>query len=465
MFSSVRHQTRRRIATRFQRTFVEGGFSRNVAVLFGGTAIGQLATLMFYPILTRIFLPEAFGILSVFGGVMYLIGTIGALRYELAIPIARSEEEAVSLVALCGLSLVGATCLVTLFAVLAPASWMAALGIGALAGYRLLIPVGFACIGAYSILAVYASRVGAFSAIARTRLKQGFIAPLAQIALGLAGAGTPGMIIGFIIGQSSGVVLLGRVLFRQRQEISGLSFRQIFAAAGRYRRFPLYSSWSAIIESAGSGGILYMLVSAYYVPVIAGYSFLTGRVLGRPLVLVAGSLTQVYTGEAGRLVRTDPARLRRRFLQVSSRQLALALVAVAGINLTAFWAYPLVFGSEWAAAVAYVAPLSLALASQTVLLSVSPTLHVLQKQGLAASWQPVPVILLCAVFWGCAHNGLPAITAFWGYGLIQLLTTVVMFTMMLVSLHNAEREFNAEQAFNPAISRRDGTRGTIVSTS
>jgi O-antigen/teichoic acid export membrane protein len=456
---------RRRIAPHYQRTFVAGGFSRNVAVLFSGTAIGQLITLLFYPVLTRIFLPEAFGILSVYGGVMYLIGTIGALRYELAIPIARSEEEAISLVALCGLSLFGATGLVTIFALSAPAMWMNALGIGALAEYRLLIPFGFACIGAYSILLVYASRVGAFSAIARTRLKQGFIAPLAQIALGFAGAGTPGLIIGFVIGQSSGVVLLGRVLFRQRQEIAGISFRQILAAAGRYRRFPLYSSWSAIIESAGSGGILYMLVSAYYVPVIAGYSFLTGRILGRPLVLVAGSLTQVYTGEAGRLVRTDPARLRRRFLQVSSRQLALALVAAAAINLTAFWIYPAVFGPEWAAAVEYVAPLSLALGSQTVLLSVSPTLHVLQKQGLAASWQPVPVILLCAVFWGCSHNGLPAIDAFWGYGMIQLLTTVVMFTMMLVSLHTAEREFNVEQAFNSAPSAHDGGRTTFASTS
>jgi O-antigen/teichoic acid export membrane protein len=310
----------------------------------------------------------------------------------------------------------------------------------------------------------YASRVGAFSAIARTRLQQGFIAPIAQIALGLAGAGTPGMIIGFVVGQSSGVILLGRLLLRHRQETAGLSFAHIFAAARRYRRFPLFSSWSAIVESAGSGGILYMLVSAYYVPVIAGYSFLTGRMLGRPLALVAGSLTQVYTGEAGRLVHTDPARLRRRFLQVSSRQLALSVVAAAGINLTAFWVYPLVFGSQWAAAVEYVAPLSLALASQTVLLSVSPTLQVLQKQGLAASWQPVPLVLLCGVFWGCARSGLPAVDAFWGYGAIQLLTTIVMFTMMLVSLHDAERQFNAEQAFKRAPSARDVVGAIIAST-
>lgn len=453
------------IATTLQRKFQDGGFARNVAVLFGGTAIGQLVTLLFYPILTRIFLPEAFGILSVFGGVMYLIGTVGALRYEFAIPIARSDEEAISLVALCGLCLTGATCLLGACALLAPTSWMVAVGIGSLAEYRWLIPLGFACIGTYGVLLAYASRVGAFSAIARTRLKQGFIAPIAQITFGLAGAGTPGMIIGFIIGQSSGVVLLARLLFLHHRESAGISLPQIFAAARRYHRFPLYSSWSAIIESAGSGGILYMLVSAYYVPAIAGYSFLTGRMLGRPLTLVAGSLTQVYVGEAGRLVHTDPARLRRRFLQVSSRQLALSVAAASAINLTAFWAYPLAFGPEWAAAVEYVAPLSLALGAQAVLLSVSPTMHVLQKQALAASWQPVPVVLLCAVFWICVHNGLPAIYAFWGYGLIQLLTTIVMMTMMFVSLHRAERRFTAEQAFQRAPAALEGTRGIIASAS
>jgi len=420
--------------------FASGEFTRNVALIFGGTALGQAGMLLFYPVLTRIFEPEAFGVLSVYGGVMYLIGTVGAFRYELAIPIARSEEEAVNLVALCGACLFGATFLMAIATLLTSFNGMDLVGIGSLYPYRLLIPLGFAFISGYNVLQVYASRIGAFSSISRTRLGQGFIAPIAQIGMGgLVAASTTVLIIGFIIGQSSGVVLLTRLLFKNHRAVATVSWRRIVSAARRYYRYPLVSSWAAIIESAGSGGILYMLISTYYVPAIAGYSYLTGRVLGRPLVLVAGALGQVYIGEAGRLAHTDPARLRRRLLQVSSRQLLISLGWAALINIAAAQFYPLAFGSEWAAAVEYVLPLSVALVSQTVLSSVSPTLQVLEKQTLAASWQPVPVILLVMVFWGCSRLGLPAIDAFWGYGLIQLLTTIVMFAMMIVSLGQAER--------------------------
>ncbi len=412
-------------------------FLRNVLVLLTGTALGQALTLLASPLLTRLYAPEAFGALAVYGGVLYLVMPFASLSTQLAIPIARSEAEAVNLTALCLLYLAGVASAVGAALLLAPDRLLDLAALGAIAPYRILVPFGIAAFGLYSIAATYATRVGEFAALARTRIVQGIAGPVAQITLALLGAGTFGLILGSVIGQSSGALRLGwRLLLRQRAMISP---RRILAVARRHRRFAQITSWSSIIEAAAGGGVLYLLVSTYYSPTVVGYSYLTGRVLGRPLVLVASALVQVYMAEAGRLVHSDLVALRRRFWQVASRQLLLALVWGAVVNLAAGWAYPTLFGAQWAPAVPFVRPLTVALVAQTVLTSVGPTLLLLQRQGLAAAWQPVALVLLVGAIVGGWHAGFSALAVFWAYAAIQVLTSLVMLGMILVAIRARER--------------------------
>ena len=70
--------------------------------------------------------------------------------------------------------------------------------------------------------------------------------------------------------------------------------------------------------------ILYVLFSACYSSEVAGFMFLSERVIMRPLIIVSSSLLQVFTGEAGRSVSQDPWRLRARFYQVVTRQFLFA---------------------------------------------------------------------------------------------------------------------------------------------
>jgi hypothetical protein len=87
-----------------------------------------------------------------------------------------------------------------------------------------------------------------------------------------------------------------------------------------YVRFPLFASWARVLDMAGGGSVLFLVFSACYSPEIAGYMFLTERVIARPLLIVSTSLLQVFPGEAGQAVLQDPARLRQRFWQDLPRQ-------------------------------------------------------------------------------------------------------------------------------------------------
>jgi O-antigen/teichoic acid export membrane protein len=411
------------------------GFAWNVFVMLSGTIAGQGISLLLSPILTRIFNPTQFGYLSVYSAVLIITAVIASLGLDLAIPIAATEIECANLLALSGLALIGTTALIAIGISLVPAHTLAVLWLGPLASYRYLLPIGFACLGGYYVMVAVATWAGAFKDIARTRISQGITGPTSQILLGLLGGGTPGLVVGYVIGQSSGTLLLFmRVVMRQGALLRDMSWPGIAAVARRYAHFPLFASWARVLDMAGSGTILFVLFSACYSSEIAGFMFLSDRVIARPLLLVSTSLLQVFTGEAGRAVNNDPAMLRRRFYQVVPLQFLFATCWIVLANAVAGWAFPLLFGAEWAAAIPYLHAMSLAYLGLAVLHPVSTTLQMMEHQATAAVWQISRVILVVAGVMLPWHFGASAVTALWISSVMQASCIVAVFALMIASI-------------------------------
>lgn len=400
-----------------------------------GTVAGQSISLLLSPVLTRLFSPSQFGYLSVYSAVLLIVGVMAMLGLELAIPIAATEIECANLLALCGLALVGTTALTAVAAWLITDHALTAMSLDALTSYRWLLPLGFACLGGYYLMVAVATWAGAFKDIARTRISQGLTGPVSQIMFGLLGGGTPGLVIGYVIGQSSGTALLFlRVVMRQRVLLASITWDGVRAAARRYAHFPLFASWSRVLEQAGAGTILFVLFSACYSPEIAGFMFLSDRVIARPLLMVSSSLLQVFTGEAGRAVNGDPMMLRRRFYQVVPLQALFAACWILFANVVAGWAFPLLFGAEWAAAIPYLHALSLAYLGLTVLHPVSTTLQMLEHQAMAAVWQVCRLALVVVAVLVPWHLGASAVTALWISSIVQAACVLVMFGLIILSI-------------------------------
>ena len=69
-------------------------FFRHVLVLVTGTTLAQLLAVAASPILTRLYSPEEFGLLTVYTAVLYIFALMGTLQYENAIPLPEDEESA-----------------------------------------------------------------------------------------------------------------------------------------------------------------------------------------------------------------------------------------------------------------------------------------------------------------------------------------------------------------------------------
>jgi len=395
-------------------------FSWNVWVMLAGTFAGQGISILLSPVLTRIYDPGAFGYLGVYSVLLYTTCVIACLGLDLAIPITASDFECANLLALSAIALVVTTSVIAAITYVLPAHILSPLWLGSIASYRPLLPIGFFLLGAYYLMLALATRAHAFQDIASTRIAQGLAGPVSQIALGLLGGGAPGLAVGFVIGQSSGTIqLFSRTVLRDTTMRAMVSWRGIVAMARRYMHFPLFASWSKVIELAGSTGVLFVLFAGLFSGEVAGFMALSDRVILRPLWMVSTSVLQVFTGEAGRSISRDPVQLRRRFRQVVSRQFLLASGWIVLTNLLAAWVFPLAFGEVWGNAVPYLHALSLTYLGLAVLHPVSNMLQMLERQVMAVAWQTARLVLVSAAVLLPWQAGCSAVGTLWIFSVVQ----------------------------------------------
>ncbi len=416
-----------------------GSFGRNVLIMFLGTAIGQIGPLVAAPILTRLYTPEMFGLSGAFTSAVFVAAVVACLRYDMAITLAREERDSANVIALCGLMLVLTTGIMTLALLYFTPDRFAWASLGAMEPFRFLLPVGFFGIGAYQVLVNIATLHNDFNTVAKTKIYQGAAGPLSQILMGLAHWGTTGLIIGFIIGQTMGITqLFWRLVIKKIESLRGISWRAMGAVATRYRKFPLLSSWSGLVNAFGSGALPAMALPVLYDSASAGYVFLTDRIIGRPLLMISTSILQVYMGEVSKNLATDAAAIKRRFLQLLKQQTVIVTLWLTIVNLLADWLFPFVFGAEWAAAVPYLNVLSIALLPQLVNHALIHTLHLLERQGLSAAWEVGRLIAVSGALLIGPIMSWTALQALLAYSICQALAQLVLMFLMYRSIQEIQ---------------------------
>lgn len=419
-------------------------FLKDVSIMLTGSAGGQAISLLLSPFLTRLYSPQEFGILSVYSAVTAILVVIASMRYELALPLVRDDEDAVNLMMVCLLTLAGTTVAVGAVSFLAPDSWIERFWPIPLDAkhsliYRTLLVAGYACLGGYFVALYVATRANAYKAIARTRLAQGVVGPTSQIGLALLGAGAPGLIVGSILGQSAGTFgLFGKVTAGKSELLKAVSWSRMKAQAKRFRQFPLVGSWAALIDAVGSSQLLYLLITTTYSARIAGFIFLAERVVSRPLSIIGTSILQVFVGEAGKTITSDPALLKRRFYQVVSRQAAMATAWIVLANLVAILLFPVMFGEEWRDGVPYLQAISIAYLAQAIVLPVFHTLQLLERQRMAAAWQIGRLILTVGIFSAGVALDFSAPAVIVAYSVGQAAACAILLALMARSINQIQ---------------------------
>ncbi|HBB35147.1 MAG TPA: polysaccharide biosynthesis protein [Cyanobacteria bacterium UBA8803] len=371
-----------RFPNRLKKFLPKGSLTRNVAVLAGGTALGQGLVILCSPLLTRLYTPEDFGVLAVYISILGILAVVASLRYEMGIPLPNNDETAVNLLILC-LTIVFGISLLTLFGVWCLKDQIVAwTNVMALHHYLWLLPISILGIGIYQAFNYWAIRKQAFSQIARTKLNQSLVLVITQVSFGVLGFGPIGLLLGQLLGHVTGTSTLASLAWQNtRKTLKTVSLNSIFLVAKRYKRFPILSSGAALLDGLGSQ-LPTLFLSALYAPQVAGFWALGQRIVGLPASLVGYSVAQVYLAESARLARDSPEKLLGLFWKTAKGQLLIGLLLIVPLALPAPWTFPLIFGKNWKEAGLYVQVLSPMFLLAFISSPLGGALDVLERQDL-----------------------------------------------------------------------------------
>lgn len=319
----------------------QNDFARGVSVLVGGTTSAQALMVLASPLLTRLYSPEDFGLLAVYAGLLALFIVVASLRYELAIPLPKHDTEAVNVLILSLLIVLLMTGISGVIVLLAGQQIANSLDSPNLAKYFWLLPVGVLLSGVYKVFNYWAVRTKAFGSIATTRISQA----LATLAIQLLGykLGGLALLVGQAGGQGVGSIRLAKNTFNDRS-FRRWTWKGVLQAAKRYRQFPIFSTWSALFNTAGTQ-LPPLMFAAFFSASAAGLYALAHRVLALPMSILGDAIGKVFFSNAAESYREG--RLAPLVKKVHSKLAYLAmpiniLLVVAGPDL-----FALVFGDNW----------------------------------------------------------------------------------------------------------------------
>lgn len=321
----------------------KGQYLRNIVTLISGTAIAQIANILFLPLITRLYGPEAFGGLGYFSSLLGFLTPMAAFCYPLALVLPKRRSEGKVIFDL-SLKLAFFSSFMTGFFLFflelfleSPVPF---------SGSYFFVPVGMflsVCIMAYTQWAI---KYGQFRLVAVVTVLITLFGGSAKVVFGYFYPNVITLISITVITLLINVIFLLVTLRVGIKPTNILAFeKRHLAIAKKYIRFPIYRTPHAMMAVVSQSAPVFLL-TAFYGAKYAGFFALTRVVLSAPVTLIGKA---VYDASYPKMTqRYNEGQANFRFVvKVTS---GLALLSVFPLILMFFgggYIFELFFGEEW----------------------------------------------------------------------------------------------------------------------
>ena len=405
------------------------GARRGVAEIILGTVVGQGVLVASAPVLSRLYDPADFALLQVFTGVVSIGAVLASLRLELAIPLARDRREARAVFRVGLVSLVAVATVVGLAGLATSDLWARGATLRALADLWWLVPFTVAALALFQLVSAVLIRSERYRDLAGRNAVQGVATAAAQLAFGLAGVRPLGLLLGMSLGRLTSLVsVVGRApLFGRRaadaadvadasDDHAPLTGADLRAALDRFRRFPLVTTWSALLNNAAQWAPAFVFPLTYGATA-AGWLAFTMRLLTLPVTIVGQSVAQVFLGRGAAAQRSASGELPRLTWLAVRRLAAVGALPAVLLAVLGPWAFGWVFGSAWGPAGGYARVLAVAFFAQFVASPIGNVFNLAERQSVALVWDTVRLVLVVAaptLVWSLGGSDLLGVLAYAG---------------------------------------------------
>ena len=407
-------------------------FARNVLTLMTGTVLAQAIPIAIIPILTRIFSPEDFGVLALYGAIVSVMSAIATGRYEIAVMLPKEDADAKVLLQISAIIAFVISLLLFIPIIFWNKNIAALLGNLAIAPWLYLIPASVFLTGLYQALTYWHNRQKKFNNTAVSKINQSLFQGISQTGFGFIKLSS-----GLIIGQFVGIFSSFAYLFIKDKSYNAIflknSKEKIVCQLKKYQKFPKYSVFGGLCDAAAVHMPIFILTK-FYSGSVTGMFSLTFRVLSMPTTIISSAIGQVLFQKVVQISHTDPNRLAQYIIKIFILLFLMYLPVVPILYIFGDHIFAFVFGEEWRQAGIYASYLVVAVAVRFAISPLSAVLGLEKNIKKGVFWQ---FLYICTVT--------PTLYLFSSFEIEQFIIAfviheVVLYTIYLILIIQGSKE-------------------------
>lgn len=355
---------------------IKSKYTKAFFALLTGTIVAQIITLLFSPLLSRIYSAEEMGIFTLILSVVNMFGGVICARYELVIISAKNEKDVYRLIPISLIMTLIFSFLVTigfLIYVNYIPDLKKALGYWSLLIFPILLIQGL-----INILTAYNNRFKEYGLISRVNIIRVSVQGTMQLGFGLLNFGVLGLLISYFVSTTMGVRRQFNRLKQNLFEFNEITYKQLKIIMAKYKDQPMYSVPAIFLNSAAYSILPFMLNSLYGATEV-GFFSISFRVLGIPLALISTNVSRIFFQRASEEFNSGN-NFRKTFLGTT---IILVLIALPLSSFLYFFGQDIivkVFGANWDGAGKFIKAFSFMYGIRLVVSALSITLVIVEKQ-------------------------------------------------------------------------------------
>ncbi|HLR18614.1 MAG TPA: oligosaccharide flippase family protein [Staphylococcus sp.] len=330
-------------------------FVRNVIMIVAGTAGAQAIAMIMSPIITRMYGPEAFGMMGTFSSIINILVPIAALAYPIAIVLPKRDINAKKIIELSLIITVFNAILSLIILLFFNNSIVNLFNLKEISNYMFLIPLVILFGGFMQVSEQWLIRTKQFSINAKVTILQSAITNGSKVGIGFFYPVAAVLVV--ITAMANGLkatlmaILSKKSSYKEVENNVDEELKTTKQLAKEHYDFPMYRAPEMFLN-ATSNGLPVLMLSTFFGPAAAGFYSIGKTVLRLPAELIGKSVGDVFyprIAEAANNKENLP-------LLIKKATLALAGVGILPYGLIIIFGptiFSLVFGSDWAVAGEY----------------------------------------------------------------------------------------------------------------
>ena len=327
-------------------------FARNVGKLLSANIFAQVLGFLVYPILTRLYAPEDFGLLNLFINIGNILVLLATMEYQYAIMLAKEKKQAVAAAQLASLLAVVWT-LLTLLALPFREQIVSVFHIETSSNLFWLLPIYVLFNAAWNILNLCLMRGKQFGAISRYKITNSVLLSAAKLGMGWGGMTSIGLIVSTCIASILSLfITLSVRLKRGWTYITRLDWSAIKEVARSYKKFPVFSLPRAFANSLGAALPALLLVPFFGLEKMGIWSMAITLSFA-PISLIVNSVQQVLFQKV-----TESVHQHQPIRPMLLRFTWMTVAVVLPFFILLYWPLPWItgwlLGEEWTASGEYI---------------------------------------------------------------------------------------------------------------